>query len=168
MTYGELTDAYVHFMVFLRQIVPGDEHLNLLVATVCRPLRQGMYTADTTWNGDHREPYNEYIAKQRTASVNEVDYAQRMAILLYFAANLKAIMNRYAVFASEAEADTVAEDYPGQSMLKNQHLLAEKHIFGGVLQTKEANAHEVMLFLEENRKDLLARIEREKKNNERN
>lgn len=175
MSYGELTDGYIHFMVFIRQLVAGDEHLNLLVATLCRPRRKGNYTADTAWNGDHREDYNEYKAKERAKSVATLPYENRMAVLLYFAASFKAMMNRYAVFQEETAQDAQpsqpgrrAEQYPGQSMLKNQHLLAEKHIFGSISQTKTANAHEVLLYLEEHRKDLLAQIERQKQAHESN
>ncbi|WP_374755035.1 hypothetical protein, partial [Arsenicibacter rosenii] len=117
----------------------------LLVATLCRPERVSgwgkPYRDDPAWNGDRREDYNEFKARDRLALVRKTGYPQRMAVLLYFAANFKTLMDRYAVFAQEAGADqtATAEEYPGQSMMKNQHLLAEKHIFGNISQTKAAN-----------------------------
>ena len=164
MSYGELTDAYIHLTTFVRQLIPGDEHLNYLVATLCRPEREATGT-DADWNGDRREPYNEYVSRDRISLISHVPFEERMAVMLYFASTVKGLMEQYAVFAPAAETveDVAEEDYPGQSFMKNQHLLAEKGIFGTMQETKKTNAHEVLLFLEEHRKDLLAQIEQQRK-----
>jgi hypothetical protein len=157
LSYGELTDLYIHLQAFIEQIIPGDERLNYLVATACRPRRRRGYTMDASWNGDHREDYNEFIARERVKLIARVDYRQRMMVMLYVATHIKNIMARYALFSADTgtskREDT--EAYAGQGFIKNQHLLAEKGIFGNLKQTQQANAHEVMLFLEEHHNDLL-------------
>jgi hypothetical protein len=154
VSYGELTDLYIHLQAFIEQTVPGDERLNYLVATACRPRRPRGYTTDTSWNGDHREDYNEFVARERVKPVAKVDYQQRMMVLLYVASHIKSLMARYTLFKTDAGAGE-AEAYAGQNFIKNQHLLAERGIFGNLKQTQQANAHEVLLFLEENHSDLL-------------
>lgn len=161
LSFGELTDAYIHFLVFIRQLVPGDEHLNLLVATLCRPRRPGHYTTAPDWNGDHREDYNEFTAKERAKSVASLEPGHKMAVLLFFAGNMQRFMDKYAVFGG-GDTDAEPEQYPGQGLLKNAHLLAEKGIFGTMNQTKATNVHEVFLFLEEHRQDILNEIEQRK------
>ncbi|PRY47124.1 hypothetical protein CLV58_101190 [Spirosoma oryzae] len=161
MSFGELTDAYIHFLAYIRQLVPGNERLNLLVATLCRPAAPGNRPAD--WNGDERELYNEYIARERAALVNELAEADKLAVLLFFAGNMKTLLGQYAIFG---DGDGEPEEYPAQGLVKNAHLLAEKHIFGNMSGTKAANVHEVLLYLEEHRKDLLAEYERNKAANQ--
>ncbi|WP_461073964.1 hypothetical protein [Spirosoma horti] len=160
MTYGELTDAYIHFLTYIRQLVPGSEHLNLLIATLCRPERPELEKAAKDWNGDAREAYNEFIAKERASLVSTLDEGVKMTILLYFAGNLKSILDQYQAFSEGGSSEP--EEYPAQGFVKNQHLLAQKGIFGTLQETKSANVHEVLLFLEENSKDLLAEAERNK------
>ena len=65
MSFGEMSDAYIHAQAFIKQLVEGEDRLNMLVATVCRPERAGDYDSDLTWNGDRREAYNEHIARKR-------------------------------------------------------------------------------------------------------
>lgn len=161
MSFGELTDAYIHFLAYIRQLVPGNERLNLLVATLCRPPAPGNRPAD--WNGDERELYNEYISRERAALVNELAEADKLAVLLFFAGNMKTLLGQYAIFG---DGDGEPEEYPAQGLVKNAHLLAEKHIFGNMNGTKAANVHEVLLYLEEHRKDLLAEYERNKAANQ--
>jgi len=157
MSFGELTDAYIHFLAYIRQLVPGNEQLNLLIATLCRPERSSKEKQSLDWNGDAREPYNEYIVKERASLVAGLDEAVKMAILLYFAGNIKTVLDQYTVVG---EGDGEPEAYPAQGLVKNGHLLAEKGIFGTLQQTKATNVHEVLLFLEEHRNDLLAEAER--------
>ena len=164
MSFGELTDAYIHFLIWIRQLVQGDEHLDLLVATLCRPGQTGDYQAAPGWNGDHREPYNEFNAKERAKLLAPIQpgtsiLGRKMAVLLFFTGNLENVMARYQLSGSEAGEP---EQYPGQAWVKNSHLLASKGIFGNIDQTKAANLHDVLLFLEENRKDILAEIEHRK------
>lgn len=155
MSYGELTDAYIHFLVWLHQLVTGDEHLDLLVATLCRPARDNAGLSSPTWNGDHREPYNEFTAKGRAKALAAMEPGYKMAVVLFFTGNMRNVLERYEIFGGEGEP----EQYPGQGWVKNQHLLAEKGIFGNIDQTKAANLHDVLLYLEEHRKDVLAEIE---------
>ncbi|MGF7217478.1 hypothetical protein GGR92_003652 [Spirosoma lacussanchae] len=155
MSYGELTDAYIHFLVYIRQLVQGQKHLDLLVATLCRPRRAGNYQAAPDWNGDHREPYNEHQAKERAKLLAHVEPGYKMAVLLFFLGNMQQILERYELWGQE---EGEPEEYPGQGWVKNSHLLAGKGIFGNIDQTKAANVHDVLLFLEEHRKDLLADI----------
>ncbi|MEZ0484309.1 hypothetical protein [Fibrella aquatica] len=158
MTYGEMTDLYVHLNGFIQQEPAGDERLDYLVATACRPRRRANYQSDPDWNGDHREPYNEFIVRDRIELVAKLDFNLKMAVLLFVASTFKTVMSRTALFDESAETgDRSGEDYIGQSWIKNQHLLAEKGIFGTMKQTQGANAHEVLLFLDEHRADLLAR-----------
>ncbi|MCX6216571.1 hypothetical protein [Spirosoma sp.] len=159
MSYGELTDAYIHFLVYLRQLVPGNDHLHLLISTICRPARSKAGKG-ANWNGDEREAYNEFIVKQRAKAVAELDEGVKMAILLYFAGNMKAVLEQYQIFGEEGSESE--EEYPGQGFVKNTHLLAQKGIFGTLNETKAVNLHEVLLFLEEHSKDLLAEAERKK------
>ena len=65
MSFGELTDLYIHLQAFIQQTIAGDERLDYLVATACRPRRQRGYTTDPTWNGDNRELYNEFQTRKR-------------------------------------------------------------------------------------------------------
>ncbi|WP_375445752.1 hypothetical protein [uncultured Fibrella sp.] len=165
MSYGEMTDLYVHLNGFIQQQPAGDERLDYLVATACRPRRAQGYTTDPDWNGDHREVYNEFIVRDRVATVSGLDFSLKMAVLLYVASTFKDVLSRYVLFdrPSVSDATTVGipdetgEAYIGQGFIRNQHLLAEKGIFGTMKQTQAANAHEVLLFLEEHRADMIVR-----------
>lgn len=159
MSFGELSDAYIHFLVWIKQIVPGDAHLDLLVATICRPERSGEYWLEPAWNGDKRVLYNEFSAREMAKNLAGMELSQKQMALLYFAGNMQKVLARYALFDGEAGEP---EKYPGQGWLKNQHILAEKGIFGTMQQAKEANLHDVLLFLEENKKDINAANERQK------
>lgn len=154
MTFGELSDAYIHAQAFIKQIVEGEDRLDLLVATLCRPERSGDYENDPAWNGDKREPYNEHIARKR-AELLKGDHAdEKILVLMYFLGTVKNFFSYFDLFDTDGSKPPVPEDFPGQSMLKNQHLLSEKHIFGGMQATKTANVHEVFTFLEEHNKDI--------------
>ncbi|GAB4047076.1 hypothetical protein [Spirosoma litoris] len=160
MSFGELSDAYIHFLVWIKQLVPGDTHLDLLVATICRPERTGEYWLEPNWNGDKREPYNEFMAREMAKKLSGLELSQKQLVLLYFAGNMHKVLARYELFDGEGGDP---EEYPGQGWLKNQHILAEKGIFGTMQQAKEANLHDVLLFLEENKKDIKAANERNKR-----
>lgn len=168
VSYGELTDLYTHLQHYIQQTVPEEEALDWLVATACRPRRRGSYDRDPAWDGDHREPYNEFVVRGRAKQAAALPFETKLAVLLYVASTIKTVMARYALFdvepstAGTPDRDksggaSSSEAYAGQGFVKNQHLLAEKHIFGTLKQTQAANAHEVLLFLEEHRNDLLAK-----------
>lgn len=162
MTYGELSDAYIHSRAFVEQLVEGEERLNLLLATVCRPERQGKYADDSSWNGDRREPYNEHIARSRVKVWEAAPYDQKIIVLMYFLGTLKHFLSLFDIWQGDGSGPAPEDEYPGQSWIKNQHLLAEKHIFGGMKDTKSANVHEVFSFLEEHSQDMKRRIALEK------
>lgn len=163
VSFGELSDAYIHSRAFIEQLVEGDERLNYLMATICRPEWGGDdYKNDLGWNGDARQPYNEHIAKARAKDWDNVPYETRIVVLMYFLGTLKTFLGMFDIWQGDGPASE--EEYPGQSWIKNQHLLAEKHIFGGMAPTKAANVHEVFSFLEENSKDIKRKIEQEKAN----
>ncbi len=160
MSFGELTDAYIHAQAFIKQLVPGDERLDLLVATICRPVRPIREAQDSQWDGDYREPYNEHRAAIRAKELRDRYAEEKVIILMYYLGTLKEFLGSFDIYDDGAVGPTPEEDYPGQNMLKNQHLLSEKHIFGGMKETKAANAHEVFQFLEEHSKDMRAEAER--------
>lgn len=167
MSYGELTDAYIHARAFIEQLVEGEERLNYILATLCRPERlldkfQRNAQLDN-WDGDKREPYNEHTARLRVKLWETVEYADKIMVLMWFLGTLKVFIERYQVWDEEEIGPPLEDEYPGQSWLKNQHLLSEKHIFGGMAATKKANVHEVFTFLEEHKKDLIAKRKAEKR-----
>ena len=90
----------------------------------------------------------------------DVDDEKKILILAYFLGTLKDFLGYYDIFEDEGPAKE--EEYPGQSYIKNQHLLSEKGIFGNMDATKAANVHEVFLFLEEHKSDMKERIKQEK------
>ncbi|CAG5017778.1 hypothetical protein DYBT9275_05845 [Dyadobacter sp. CECT 9275] len=166
MSFGEMADAHIHAQAFIKQLIAGEQRLNLLVASVCRPELSGDYKSDPEWNGDRREPYNEHVTRLRAESLNDNYAAEKILVLMYFLGSLKEFFSFYDLFENDGSAPPVAEDYPGQSLVKNQHLLSEKHIFGGMSATKAANVHEVFQFLEEHRKDIKAQNQRSKQAHE--
>ncbi|GGM81861.1 hypothetical protein GCM10010967_12050 [Dyadobacter beijingensis] len=168
MSFGELTNAHINAQAFIKQLVEGDERLNMLVATVCRPRRSGNYMDDPDWNGDHREQYNEHIARHRADLIKDGYIKEKILVLMYFLGTLKEFFSFYDLFDSDATGPAPTEDYPGQSMVKNQHLLSEKHIFGGMNATKSANIHDVFQFLEEHKKDIKEQNQRNQAANDAN
>lgn len=164
LSFGELSDAYVHTQAYVKQLIPGDERLNLLVATVCRPLQTGNYANDPNWNGDHREQYNEFVAKERAKKLAKLSIVEKTEVLIYFAACLNKLFESYDIFSDDENSG--GEDYPGQGLFKNQHLLAQKGIYTGLNGVKQANVHEVLLFLQEHKADIMEQIEREKTRND--
>ena len=168
MSFGELSNAHINAQAFIKQLIEGDERLNVLVTTVCRPEQPGDYKSNPAWNGDPREPYNEHIARHRAEQIKDGYIKEKILVLMYFLGSLKEFFSFYDLFESEANGPAPQEDYPGQSMIKNQHLLSEKHIFGSMDATKTANVHEVFQFLEEHRKDIKAQNERVRAQNQEN
>ncbi|MEA5259467.1 hypothetical protein VB264_16830 [Arcicella aquatica] len=162
MSFGELSDGYIHLQAFVKQLVVGDERLNYLIATVCRPRRsEAFYMEEASWNGDHRTPYNPHWSKAFAKELEQLDTAQKIAIMVYFASSVKSVFEQYEIM--DNGIDGVGEDdYPGQGLIKNQHLLAEKGIFGDMSRTLSANIHDVFLFLEEHRKDLKEQLAAQK------
>ena len=164
MTFGELCDAYIHAQAFIKQLVEGEERLNMLVASVCRPERTGNYKKDPNWNGDSRENYNEHIAVQRAKLLEGAYMEEKILVLVYFLGTVKEFFSYFDLFDSDGSTPPVPEEFPGQSMIKNQHLLSQKQVFGGMKETKMSNVHDVFLFLEEHNKDVKAEIARHKAN----
>lgn len=166
--YGEFTDSYMHLEAFTRQLVPGDERLNYLVGTVCRPVRTAPgYMNDPGWNGDHRVPYNEFGVRARLKDIEAMTYADRLAVLLWITGQIKKVLGGYSLFDSSGSTDknggarAITEEYPGQGFVKNAHLMAEKGIFGTLKQTQESNLHEVLQFLQEHQADIQKQNDRD-------
>ncbi len=151
MSWGELSDAFVHSKAYAEQLEAGETRLHLLIATLCRPAqkKRGDFAAAQAWNGDEREPYNEHFVKTRLAGVEKLPAATKAAIYLWFVGTMNEVFGSYELFG---DGPAQEEDYPGQSFVRNTFTLAEKGIFGSVPQTRTANLHEVFLFLEENNK----------------
>lgn len=164
MSFGELTDAYIHAQAFVKQLVEGEERLNLLVATVCRPERSGDYLQDPEWNGDEREEYNEHIVRRRADQLTGILSTEKILVLVYFLGSVKDFFSYFDLVDDDGFAPPVPEEFPGQSLVKNQHLLSQKQVFGSMENTKKANVHEVFQFLEEHHKDVKAEIARSKAN----
>jgi hypothetical protein len=146
MSWGELADGFIHSKAYAEQVVEGEHHLHLLIATICRPRATDKARSGYDWNGDEREAYNEHHAQARAKATEELDAATKAAIYLYFVGTMNAVFGSYELWGDGGSDD----DYPGQSFVRNTFTLAEKGIFGGVPQTRNSNLHEVLLFLEEN------------------
>lgn len=157
MSWGELKDAYVHCEAFGRQLVPGETHLDLLVATLCRPKREDNYLKNEKWNGDIRETYNEFIAKERAKQLKNLSFAHKLSVLLFFAGTAKDMMNSYDIYP-EGDGETV-EQYLGQGFEENTLVLAEKGIFGNYASTSSTNCHNILIALERNKKLIEAETE---------
>lgn len=162
MSFGELTDAYIHSQAFVKQLVEGEERLDHLVATLCRPALPESDREDPSWNGDPRDTYNEHRVQHRARQLRGRYEAEKVLVLVYFMGSLNDFYAHFDVFESDGSAPPRGEDYPGQALIKNQHLLAEKQIFGNMAATRQANAHEVFQFLEEHHKDVKEENERRK------
>ena len=163
MSFGELTDAYIHAHSFIKQLEEGDKRLNLLLATICRPhLKPPSSEGDIIekWNGDARIPYNSHISNLIESKFKDIPSEKKILALVYFLGQLKDFLSYYDIYDDEGREAN--EDYPGQGYIKNQHLLSEKGIFGNMTQTKAANVHDVFLFLEENKKDIKEQIRLQK------
>ncbi|WP_254561800.1 hypothetical protein [Dyadobacter diqingensis] len=164
MTFGEMCDAYIHAQAFIKQLVEGEERLNLLVATICRPERAGDYDSDPSWNGDTRENYNEHLSRRRADLLKDKYMEEKVLVMVYFLGTVKNFFSYFDLFDDDGSSPSVPEEFPGQSMIKNQHLLSQKQVFGSMDATKSANVHEVFQFLEEHNKDVKAEIARHKAN----
>lgn len=163
LAYGELTDAYIHLRAYLDQLIEGEERLHYLMAVLCRPRLDGDYTSEVGWNGDHRQPYNKHLIKRRASAWESVDYATKVSILVWFVGSLKDFLSHFEIW-DDSPTPTKEDDYPGQSWIKNQHLLSEKQIFGGMAQTEAANVYDVFQFLEEYTKDQIAKRKAQQNN----
>lgn len=152
ITWGELVDALIHYELFTSQAVEGTKHLDLLIATFCRPERplKEKYAAD--WNGDPRLRYNAYHAETLAERVKDLPPETKTNILVYFAGVTAQLFRAFEL----SDGSTEEEEYPGQSFTKNTFNMAEKGIFGNYDQTRAKNCHEVLVFLEEYRKDIEA------------
>ncbi|UHG93389.1 hypothetical protein [Spirosoma oryzicola] len=158
VSYGELTDLYVHLQAYITQQEAGEGELDYLVATACRPARPADQLSHPDWDGDHRERYNEFIVRERVRRLKKVPFEHKLSVLLFVASTIQAVLGKYTLFdANDKKNAGSAESYTGQGFIKNTHLLAEKGIFGNLKQTQQANAHEVLLFLEEHRADQIER-----------
>lgn len=155
ISWGELVDALIHYELFTSQMVEGTKHLDLLIATFCRPERpmKEKYAAD--WNGDPRVRYNSYHAETLAGLVKDLPEETKTNLLVYFAGVTAQLFRAFELSDGSGES----EEYPGQSFTKNTFNMAEKGIFGNYDQTRAKNCHEVLVFLEEYRKDIQAQKE---------
>jgi hypothetical protein len=71
------------------------DFLNLLVATLYRPLRDDLDEEHIAFNGDMRTPFNEFHIKERAKKMKRVQLAHRYAILLQYAGLRQWIQNKY-------------------------------------------------------------------------
>jgi hypothetical protein len=154
MSFGEMTDAYIHAQAYIKQLEAGDRRLDLLIATIARPERAGDYANDPAWNGDRREDYNPHLSTRRAELAGLVPWEQKIGLLMYFIGSAKDFMARFDIWADDGAAPPTEESFPGQSLLKNQHLLSEKGVFGTMKETKAENVYEIFQFLEEHHQDL--------------
>jgi hypothetical protein len=159
MTWGELQDSLVFYEAYVKQLEAGDKYLDLLISSICRKKRPPKEINAIGWDGDIRLPYNEFHAKRNATLIADISYQQKLSILLFYAGTTKEILGRYEVFKTANEDDENQEEYPGQGFEKNTHLLAQKGIFGNYDQTRHKNCHNVLIFLEENKKDMEAEKE---------
>lgn len=169
MSYGELANAYINLQGFVKKLRDDDFYLDNLVATLCRRRqrvdsdytglteRGWMASGEGNWNGDLRVSYNEYLCAEMAGKFANLGYDKKLAVLMYFAGNLKRFMDSYKGTFGRGDGD--GEEYIGQGFLKNQHLLAEKGVFGTLAQTKTANCHEVLMYLEEYGADMEKKME---------
>ena len=157
MSFGELTAGFIAARGYIE--TQSVAQLDRLVATICRPEASNLnvISQQPDWKGDHREPFNSYAVDARKKVMETVDFEVKALILIWFMASVKEFMSYYDIF-EEGAPDDAGEDYPAQGYIKNQHLLAEKGIFGNLDQTKEANIYDVFLFLHENHQDIKAEI----------
>ncbi len=159
MIWGELQDSLVYYEAYVKQLEIGDKYLDLLIASICRKKRPPKEINANGWDGDIRQPYNEFHAKKNATLIAAIPYEQKLAILLYYAGTTKVILGRYEVFKDAKDGEENQEEYPGQGFEKNTHLLAQKGVFGNYDQTRHKNCHNVLIFLEENKKDMEAEKE---------
>ncbi|WP_266364184.1 hypothetical protein [Tellurirhabdus rosea] len=161
MSFGELSDAHIHFTAHVKGMAEGDEQLDLLVATICRPQRPGDCESDPAWDGDHREPYNPALTEYRAKKLASLPIDIKTGILVYFAGMEKDVLDHYDIFESASPDSAGEEEYPGQGWIKNQHLIAATGIFGNMRDTKGTSVHDILLYLEEDKKDRAARAKAE-------
>lgn len=164
MSFGEMTDAYIHAHSYIKQLEEGDKRLNLLLGTVCRPQIKKI---NEQWNGDNRITYNPFIVESSVSIWDTVPTEKKILVLVYFLGSLKEFLSYFDIFNDDGIQDS-EEEYPGQGYIKNQHLLSEKGIFGNMQQTKATNVYDVFLFLEENKKDVKEQIRLQKAHDDAN
>jgi hypothetical protein len=94
----------LYYMVYVDAVEAGqhelaEQHLNRLLAYMCRPMRQGIdpdRPDPDTWDGDIREKFNNSICDRRIDKMQDITSAEKLAILMFFTGCKAAIHRSYA------------------------------------------------------------------------
>jgi hypothetical protein len=151
----EWTDADEAYMDFRQSNETKD--LDRLVATLYRKRVPGMWPRHPQWNGDYREPYNEYAVPWVTIAMAKVDINIKLAVFLWYQGcrrEWEEIFER--VFKAKEELGPQSFGWQ-ETMLKLSG--AE---FGDLKKTQHTYMYKLMLKMEVTLKDEEYRKEQEK------
>ncbi|MBO3270747.1 hypothetical protein [Hymenobacter defluvii] len=82
LLFGEFIFADTYFRLYATR--QSAEALDLLVATLYRPLVPGMSPSHPQWQGDRREPFNEHRTEYYAKHLRHLPDAEKLAILTWY------------------------------------------------------------------------------------
>lgn len=134
-----------YFRQFARK-QPVAGALEQLVATLCRPRKQGLNERDPLWDGDRRERYNSKIAEARSRELKGLPVAIQIVVLQYYVASARAFHERYREIYRKPEPGQ-RQSSGGFGLLGILDDVAGEGLYGTFEQTCYTNVHTIFFHL---------------------
>ncbi len=134
---------------FLTDFASGNQAaLDLLLGTICRPLKKKLNRQDPDWDGDQREKYNSAISEDRAKLFAALPLNVKLLVLQYFISSKKSLYNKYKpLFQSKGGSGESKKPLINLGWLGCIYDLADAGTFGDFEKTAFANIHTICVYL---------------------
>lgn len=155
----EIAWANMYYLQFAHPANPDLSALDRLIATLCRPQRHdwNAFKKHPNFNGDRREPFNDFLTTQRALQLSDLPIETRVAILTFFQANNNDFMEEFEEMFGKPDGPPRYGNGEGWlTMIKN---IAKTGTFGNFDAVCSQPARLVWLFALDDKLDLDAQAQ---------
>ncbi|UOR06748.1 hypothetical protein MUN82_06515 [Hymenobacter aerilatus] len=157
LLFGEFIFADTYFRLYATR--QSAEALDLLVATLYRPMVPGLGPRHPQWQGDRREPFNEHRTEYYVKHLRTIPDAEKLAIYTWYRGCRQQLEREFPeVFeAAETTANAQASDW-GRVLRK-----LSGGAFGPLEQTARQHARTVLAEMQDMARDYQKALKQAKK-----
>lgn len=141
--------ADLHMKAFLQNEQANSHSLDLMIASLCRPLRRHVIKNDQ-WDGYTRERYHSVLAEERAKLFSTLDFRVKLFVLHYFIGSLEYLQATYKPVYMKPipkPGQKPAKQPPkGLGMIPWLMAIAESGAFGTFEQVCHTDIHTLHIF----------------------